>query len=263
MFLRTSVEDEGTRERRMCIKRWKIPPASRPNLYISQREIAITYFLAGVAFNNPQIKGKPRRGARETTNDTRHCHYYPCISWCIGTNGVPVGAAGTKHNVSRGRNRLGWIGRGGEGKGCPKTRATHAWLNTHTRLALRGLNISMKAVGSGKQLESIILSNCINPHSFRQRWTRELISDAHSVLIYFAMCVGKDGYSSVYFLPLWKTCLIKYIIKHDSSHIYMRTKICYILIRKNHNTCYLILLIRIVTGYLRVTCFDIHISQLI
>lgn len=147
-------------------------PTRVPNLYISQREIAITYFLAGVAFNNPQIKGKPRRGARETTNDTRHCHYYPCISWCIGTNGVPVGAAGTKHNVSRGRNRLGWIGRGGEGKGCPKTRATHAWLNTHTRLALRGLNISMKAVGSGKQLESIILSNCINPHSFRQRWTR-------------------------------------------------------------------------------------------
>lgn len=128
----------------------KSRPRRRPNLYHST-ENAITYFPRRCgAFNNPQIKGKPRRA--RGTNGTRHCHYYARVSWCIGVvyllgRQVP----NTMYQGGRNRPRGQEGGEGGVAReGCPRTR--YPRVTGHTARFKRVGNVSMKAAGITKAI---------------------------------------------------------------------------------------------------------------
>lgn len=125
----------------------------------------------------------------------------------IGAPRVPVGAAGTKHNVSRGKKSVGRAGRerGRKGRARGVLRGTTVPLPTRdwTRTRFRFKScINEGGPGSRKQLESIIPSPASrNPPPLCspsiQGWNRGLISATLSTaLIRFAAREKRPRFSS-------------------------------------------------------------------
>lgn len=186
----------------------KSRPRRRPNLYHSI-EIAITYFPRRCgAFNNPQIKGKPRR-ARDT-NGTRHCHYYTRVSWCIGAvyllgRQVP----NTMYQGGRNRPRGRRWGRGWRERGVPER---YPRVTGHTARFKRVGTVSMKAAGITKAIREHYPESSVATLAPSTKNGPGLISDAH----YRVNTRGKGGHASLPCLSkrasfLSLSCVIKCI----------------------------------------------------